>query len=74
MNNKQLDAWRSRKMEVRILDLCAECQTLKDDVKEREYFTGYLWARRFEVKKTCCAACFEIAKKAQQQEYDELTG
>lgn len=45
------DQFRSRQMEVRVLDRCDKCETLKDDVKERANY----WPR---VKATTCGACF----------------
>lgn len=66
------EAWNRRQVTTRVLDRCDECGKLKDDVKEREHFTGYFFSRRWDLKMTCCAACFEFAKQKQADEYAGL--
>jgi hypothetical protein len=63
------EAWNSRQMTTRVLDRCDECGNLKDDVKTREYFTGYALGRRCDAKITSCTACFELVKQKQAAEY-----
>ena len=38
MTSSQLDAWRRRPLEVRVLDLCPECKQLKEGVKTRQSY------------------------------------
>ncbi|MGF6931931.1 hypothetical protein OKW41_001070 [Paraburkholderia sp. UCT70] len=44
--------WRSRPMQVRVLDRCDECGELKEGVQKR---TSYFWP---ETTAVCCAKCF----------------
>jgi hypothetical protein len=43
--------WRSRPLEVRILDRCDECGELKEDVHQRVNY----WPN---ISAVCCAQCF----------------
>jgi hypothetical protein len=47
----ELERWRSRPLQVRVLTRCDECGELKDDVRERVNY----WPN---IKAVCCAACF----------------
>jgi len=51
MTSSQLDAWRRRPLEVRVLDRCNECATLQPDVRERINF----WPN---IRAVCCSNCF----------------
>jgi hypothetical protein len=58
-----LDAWRSRPMQVRVLEPCPRCKQLAEGVEERIIYGA--WLQKF--KETCCAAC----APAVQREYLE---
>ena len=59
MTPEERRRWNSRPTEVRVLDRCDECETLKPDVKERQSYYPHM-------KITCCGACF--AQLANQHE------
>jgi hypothetical protein len=66
------DAWRNRPMEVRVLDHCDSCSTLKEDVKQREAANYY---PRWSINLKSCAGCFEVAKsKANAEAVNEIYG
>lgn len=51
------DQFRNRPLEVRVLERCNECETLKDDVKEH----SNCW-----VTAVCCGPCFtQLVAEAQ---------
>ncbi|TCK84316.1 hypothetical protein B0G74_9155 [Paraburkholderia sp. BL9I2N2] len=45
------ERWRSRPMQVRVLDRCDECGELKEDVQKRVNY-------RPNITAVCCAKCF----------------
>jgi hypothetical protein len=48
---KTFNEWRSRQMQVRVLDHCDECGELKEDVHKRVNYWPNITA-------VCCAKCF----------------
>ena len=46
-----LERWRSRPLEVRVLNRGDECRELEDDVQKRVNYWPHITA-------ACCAACF----------------
>jgi hypothetical protein len=53
MDADQLDAWRSRPMEVRVFSECPRCKKLEQGVEKRTFQVNW-WLKKTE---TCCAAC-----------------
>lgn len=62
--------FRNRPLQVKVLTYCDPCQTLKEDVAPREHKAFYPVV--YEIKKTCCAECFDAAKKKAAEEAREL--
>jgi hypothetical protein len=72
VNAKELEAWRARPMEVRVLELCGHCDTLKEGVAKHEHKS--YWPS-YQVSMTSCPACFELAKsKARDEANGKLAG
>jgi hypothetical protein len=57
----KLEQWRSRPLQVRVLDRCDECGELKDDVAKRVNYWPHITA-------VCCAPCFEEMTGARETE------
>jgi len=62
-----IDAWRSRPMTVRTLELCERCNTLKEGVEKREHKS--YWPT-FEISLKSCLSCFESAKREAAAEFN----
>ena len=58
-----LDQWRSRPMQVRVLEPCPRCKQMAENVQKRTLYGR--WLQRFE--ETSCEPC----AKAMQHEYME---
>jgi hypothetical protein len=71
MNAAERDAWNSRPMTVKVFERCDRCETLREDVKEREHTAYYPFS--FAIKAKCCAPCFDVAKKKAADEAREAS-
>jgi hypothetical protein len=47
-----LDSWRARMLQVKVYERCDTCDTLKEGVSVREY-----WTPTGRVTHTCCQDC-----------------
>lgn len=65
MTPKERQAWNSRPMTVRVVELCLECKVLKEGVKKRE---GRLHGYGALFKLHSCERCFEDAKRRRESE------
>jgi len=62
------EKWRNRPLTVRVLELCPECNVLKEDVKKREARL-YGYGKSFTV--LACLNCFTDVKRRREAEMYE---